>query len=200
MVGNCEAEALVVDARFADRVGGAADRVAPERRFSIGGPIPGFRDFRELESFSDAAYDRPLAGENMLYTSGTTGRPKGVLRPGAGDGPPPTLTAAAGAAMMSAFLPEDARAGTHLVAAPLYHAGPNTYCDGALLLGADVVLMERFDPERFLATVEETGATSTFLVPTHFVRLLRLPDAVRERYDVSSSNSSATAPRRSPSR
>ena len=87
--------------------------------------------------------------------------------------------------MMRAFLPGGASDGVHL-RRPLYHAGPNTYCDGALVLGADVVLMERFDPERFLATVEETGATSTFLVPTHFVRLLRLPEDVRRRYDVSS--------------
>ena len=73
-----------------------------------------------------------------------------------------------------------------LLLRPLYHAGPNTYCDGALLLGADAVLMERFDAEAFLAAVEAHRATSTFLVPTHFVRLLRLPQEVRDRYDVSS--------------
>ena len=96
------------------------------------------------------------------------------------------MTGRAGEMMMSAFLPEGARDGVHLVAAPLYHAGPNTYCDGALLLGADVVLMERFDAETFLEAVETYQATSTFLVPTHFVRLLRLPDEVRERFDLSS--------------
>ncbi|MEZ4354855.1 MAG: AMP-binding protein [Myxococcota bacterium] len=122
----------------------------------------------------------------MLYTSGTTGRPKGVLRTSTLEGPPPTLVAAAGMAMMQAFLPEGARDGTHLVSAPLYHAGPNTYCDGALMLGADIVLMERFDPEAFLAAVERHRATSTFLVPTHFVRLLRLPEETRRRYDLSS--------------
>ena len=186
VIENCEADLLVVDARYADRVESAGNRVPADRRFSVGGPIPGFRRFEEMESEDAGAYDRPLAGTTMLYTSGTTGRPKGVLRQPAAEMPPPTVTGRAGQAMMSAFLPEGARDGVHLVAAPLYHAGPNTYCDGALLLGADVLLMERFDPEAFLAAVEVHRATSTFLVPTHFVRLLRLPDEIRARYDVSS--------------
>lgn len=186
VVGNCEAECLVADARSAQAALAAAPRIAPEKRFAVGGSIPGFRDWAEVESLSGASYDEPLRGESMLYTSGTTGRPKGVLRTGDLEGPPPTVVAASGMAMMTAFLPEGARDGTHLVSAPLYHAGPNTYCDGALLLGADVVLMERFDAEDFLAAVEKHRATSTFLVPTHFVRLLRLPEAVRSRYDLSS--------------
>ena len=186
VVENCEAECLVVDARYAEQIGGAARRVPADRRFAVGGEIPGFRSWRDVEEEEGGAYELPLAGTTMLYTSGTTGRPKGVLRRPTGDAPPPTLTGEAGRLMMSAFLPEGERDGTHLVAAPLYHAGPNTYCDGALLLGADIVLMERFDPEAFLAAVETHRATSTFLVPTHFVRLLRLPAEVRERFDVSS--------------
>lgn len=186
VVGNCEADVLVVDARYADRAADAAQRIDPDRRFAVGGRIPGFRDWAEVEALSGAAYEKPLRGDTMLYTSGTTGRPKGVMRTTQVDGPPPTLVAAAGAAMMSAFMPEGARDGVHLVAAPLYHAGPNTYCDGALLLGADLVLMEKFEPEAFLAAAERTRATSTFLVPTHFVRLLRLPRDVRDRYDLSS--------------
>ena len=186
VVENCEADALVVDVRYADVARGAAEKINPARRFSVGGEISGFRAWAEVEALSEDPYDKPLAGDTMLYTSGTTGRPKGVLRPRASDGPPPTMVSSAGAAMMTAFMPEGARDGVHLAAAPLYHAGPNTYCDGAILLGADVVLMEKFDPEQFLATVEEVGATSTFLVPTHFVRLLRLPEEVRNRYDLSS--------------
>ncbi len=186
VVGNCEADAFVVDARYAETVRAAADRVEPAGRFAVRGEIPDFRAWSEVEALSGVPYERPLCGVTMLYTSGTTGRPKGVLRKSVVEGPPPTLVAEAGRAMMSAFMPEGARDGIHLVSAPLYHAGPNTYCDGALLLGADIVLMEKFDAERFLASVEEYGATSTFLVPTHFVRLLRLPESVRSRYDLSS--------------
>jgi len=186
VVGNCEAEAVVVDARYAEIALEGTRHLDPSRRFSVGGALPGFRPWSEVEALSSAPYENPLCGENMLYTSGTTGRPKGVLRQNTPSGPPPTVAAQAGAAMMSAFMPPGARDGIHLVSSPLYHSGPNTYCDGALLLGADLVLMEKFDPEAFLAAVERYRATSTFLVPTHFVRLLRLPPEIRSRYDLSS--------------
>jgi long-chain acyl-CoA synthetase len=74
----------------------------------------------------------------------------------------------------------------HLVACPRYHAGPVSYCEGAALLGADLVLMDGWDAEEFLHLVERYRVTSTFLVPIQFVRLLRLPPEVRARYDVRS--------------
>lgn len=185
VVENSEASALVADAHFAEVATAVADAVPAERRFAVGGEIPGFRPWSEVEALSPLPYEHPLAGDVLLYTSGTTGRPKGVRRATLPERPPPNHIGAAGAAMLQAFLPEGAAGGTHLVVAPLYHSGPLTYCDGALVLGADVLLMERFDAEEFLALMEAHRVTSTYLVPTHFVRLLRLPEAVRARYDLS---------------
>ncbi len=186
MVGNCEAQAFVADTGCSEAALAAAGHVPEAARFSVGGVIPGFRSWSEVARESPEPIEKPVAGYSMLYTSGTTGRPKGVRRTAPPEGPPPTLFGRAGMAMLQAFMPEKARDGTHLVCTPLYHAGPLTYCDGAALLGADVVLMERFEPEEFLRLVERHRVTSTFMVPTQFVRLLRLPEAVRRRYDVSS--------------
>ena len=186
VVGNCEANAFVAHARFSEAARAAAHRIPEAARFAVGGDIPGFRPYAEVEAFPGDDYPEPLAGENMLYTSGTTGRPKGVMRDPPPDSPPPTLTCAAGMAMISAFLPEEERTGTHMVIGPLYHSGPNTYADGSIALGADIVLMDKFDAEEVLRLVEHHRIVSMFMVPTHMVRLLRLPKEVRERYDLSS--------------
>lgn len=190
VVGNCEAECFVADAQFAEAALAAAHHVPPERRFAVGGEIEGFRPYRDVEAFASGPLEDPRSGDVMMYTSGTTGRPKGVLREVMPEGPPPTMIAQAGMAMFQAFLPDTGEAGhhpgSHLVCGPLYHSGPSTYCDGALLLGADVVLLDRFDAEEVLATIEKHGVMSVFMVPTHFVRLLRLPEATRKRYDLSS--------------
>lgn len=183
VAGNCEAGALFADARW-PHLAAAAPSFAERARFSIGGPLPGFRPWSDVEASPPEPRQAPRAGETMLYTSGTTGRPKGVRRP-LPTTPPPHSMAAGGAAILTAFLGDAplASEAPHLVACPLYHPGPLTCCDGALLLGADIEVMERFDPEEFLALVEEHRPASTFLVPIQFVRLLRLPESVRRRYD-----------------
>jgi len=185
VAADCEAKALVADARFPALAQAAAGVIRPEARFAYGGQLPGFRPWREIDTLPPAPPDVPLAGRIMMYTSGTTGRPKGVLQPEP-SGPPPTVMGAAGMSMLRLFLPPEQERGTHLVCTPLYHAGPLTYADGSLLLGADLVLLERFDPETVLRLIAECKIVSTFMVPTHFVRLLRLPDAVRARYDLRS--------------
>jgi len=189
VAGNCEARVLFADARWPELAAAAARSpgVAPDARFAIGGDLPGFRSWSDVVVAPAAPQRASTAGAPMLYTSGTTGRPKGVRRPLTGR-PTPTDMAAGGAAMLTRFLadPQLASEAPHLVTCPLYHSGPMAYCDGALLLGADIVLMDRFDPEEFLRLVEEHRPASTFLVPAQFVRLLRLPADVRDRYDISS--------------
>jgi len=118
---------------------------------------------------------------NLLYTSGTTGRPKGTHLP-------PTMFA--GGDTVSAHLENLkqnplATLGPHLVVGPMYHTGP---LSGARLLaaGAPSVILTKFDAENTLRTIETYGTTSTIMVPTHFVRLLALDEATKSRYDISS--------------
>ena len=184
---NCEARVLFADARWPELAAAAAHRFTPDARFAIGDDLPGFRPWADVDAAPAEPRRASTAGAPMLYTSGTTGRPKGVRRPLTGR-PTPTDMAAGGAAMLTRFLadPQLASEAPHLVTCPLYHSGPMAYCDGALQLGADIVLMDRFAPEEFLRLVEEHRPASTFLVPAQFVRLLRLPSDVRDRYDLSS--------------
>jgi long-chain acyl-CoA synthetase len=120
---------------------------------------------------------------NLLYTSGTTGQPKGTDLP-------PTMFA--GGATMSEHLDalksnRFARHGTHLVVGPMYHTGP---LSGMRLLVAGVpsVILGRFDAESTLRVIESHRTESAVMVPTHFIRLLALPEEVRSRFDVSSMN------------
>ncbi|MEO8692085.1 MAG: AMP-binding protein [Acidimicrobiales bacterium] len=186
VIENCEADIVIAHARFADIARSAAAALPAERRISVGGPIEGFVPFEEfVAGCSPDELDHPLAGDTMLYTSGTTGRPKGVLRPMAADMAPPSRVGRGGMMMLQTYLGGEPDR-VHLVAAPLYHSGPVSYCEGAALLGADVVLMDGWDAAEFLHLIELHAVTSTFVVPIHFVRLLKLSDEQQARYDLSS--------------
>lgn len=124
------------------------------------------------------------AGSLMMYTSGTTGRPKGVKRPLSG------LDADAGALsyvwLFKEFGMEREAFGAWLVSAPMYHSANLTPAMGALHAGGTLVLMEGWTPESFLTRVQERAITGSSMVPTHFFRLLQLDEQVRASYDVSS--------------
>src|SRR3984893_2527578 len=130
--------------------------------------------------------DTPIADESlgaaMLYSSGTTGRPKGILRPLPENPPGQQLPITNYVMEMWRF-----REGmTYLSPAPLYHTAPLLGVALTVRMGGTVIVMEHFDPEQFLALIPGHRVTHTQLVPTMFSRMLKLPDEVRRRYDVSS--------------
>jgi long-chain acyl-CoA synthetase len=174
---------LVAHQRFAEVARLAADRAGlpPERRLAVG-PVDGFVPLgAAVDHQPPEPPTRPLPGEVMVYTSGTTGRPKGVRRPlGPGDLMPQLET------MIAVTLGEDPEGGVHLVNGPLYHRGPSIPAISALHAGQTLVLSDGWEPERALRLIDEHRVTTGFMVPTMFHRLLALPDEVKAGYDVSS--------------
>ena len=143
---------------------------------------PDFADDLESWLARQAPYDGPALPQpqNMIYTSGTTGHPKGVRR----NAPTPEQTAASERMRALIYgLKPGVRA---LLPGPLYHSAPNSFGLRAGRLGGALVLMPRFDPEEFLRLVEDEKIDTIFMVPTMFIRLMKLPEAVRRQYDTSS--------------
>ena len=120
----------------------------------------------------------------MLYTSGTSGRPKGVRRALTGEDPDAVPPFTTWFFAIFGLKPFDGH--VHLCCSPLYHTAVLNFATISIQLGHPVVLMDRFDPETLLALVERHRVTSSHMVPTQFRRLLALPESVRARYDVSS--------------
>jgi fatty-acyl-CoA synthase len=130
----------------------------------------------------DSPIDDEIEGELLQYSSGTTGRPKGIRRQLL------HLTPAEAPSMLSVLLGALGfdSTGTYLSPAPLYHTAPNMWSMGALAMGGTVVVMEKFDPEQCLDAIQRYRVTHAQFVPAMFVRMLKLPDAVRDSYDLSS--------------
>ena len=138
----------------------------------------------EYESWlaDSPAYDGPArkVHGSLPYSSGTTGRPKGVMRQPAA---PEQLARMIEITQTALGIRPGMRTA---IVAPLYHSAPASYGMQSLMFGELVLMHERFDAERLLADIERHKLDRLYLVPTHFVRLLRLPDAVKRRYDLSS--------------
>jgi acyl-coenzyme A synthetase/AMP-(fatty) acid ligase len=187
IVENCDAKVLLAHERFARVAAAVAPRVARlVKSASLGGAIPGFEPLERAlgEIAPDKPLENQLEGSVMLYSSGTTGRPKGVRRPlpGVPAGDPRVAFATAAFAGLFGMREGD----VYLSPAPLYHAAPLAFCATQHRLGATTVVMRRFDPEDALRLIQDQRVTSSQWVPTHFKRLLSLPEAVRRKYDVSS--------------
>ncbi len=185
IVRDCDAKVLIASGRLeplAEDVRRLASEV--EHAYSFEGELEGFDSYTDLLA---SAGDRTLAeqprGSDMLYSSGTTGRPKGIkppLLPIAVDEPGDALTALAG--HMFGINAAD----VYLSPAPIYHAAPLRWCGAVHAYGGTVVMMERFRADDALAAIEKYGVTVAQLVPTMFVRMLQLDEVVRNSYKVSS--------------
>ncbi len=186
IVNDSETRVLVVDERFA----GEAVRVVPEisvpatHRFSVG-TVEGFRPYDELIAGQPTSRPDDLAtGAYMFYTSGTTGRPKGVRRALPEIGPDQMGAASGGLFLLFACRPHDDN--VHITQAPLYHTAVNNWTTTSLQIGHTVVLMDRWTAEGALERYEKYRVTQSHMVPTMFNRMLQLPAEVRAKYDVSS--------------
>ncbi|MBI1212986.1 MAG: AMP-binding protein [Alphaproteobacteria bacterium] len=124
----------------------------------------------------------------IIYTSGTTGRPKGVQRrpPTAAQALALTKLISRAFGMYGVMIEQKPERIVTVVTGPMYHSAPNAYGNMSVRAGADIILQPRFDPEELLQMIERHSVTHIHMVPTMFVRLLKLPEAVRSKYDLSS--------------
>lgn len=185
ILDNCEAKAFVAEARYATQALAAvvlAKRA--EVKFAIGGDIAGFEAYEQaLRPQPAHDIEDPTLGSRMLYTSGTTGRPKGVYRDPA-YALPSVMTSVE---LANAAGYQVATGQLHLCAGPLYHAAPLGYSLAQpLLAGVGVVLMNRWNSEDALRLIQQHRITHTHMVPTMFHRLLSLPQEIKDKYDLSS--------------
>ena len=183
---DCGAKVLIASSGLADVALPLAPLIPGVKLYMVEGAQGPYESF---EAARAAMPTTPIADESagsaMLYSSGTTGRPKGVKRAGVPSGPQPIDTpnplGMIGQAMFG-YEPDM----VYLSPAPLYHAAPLGWSMAVQALGGTVILMERFDAEKALEYIERHKVTCAQWVPTHFVRMLKLPAETRARYDVSS--------------
>lgn len=183
VVNDCGAEALITSLARSE-VASPLTNLIPKcpLRLMTDGIVPGWSSFEDaVAAFPSTRRDDESLGDTMLYSSGTTGRPKGIKRPLLD---PPGFANWRARESMTAygFSPDT----IYLSPAPLYHAAPLAYVLAVQFFGGTVVMMERFDAADALANIERHRITHSQWVPTMFVRMLRLPEAERQRHDLSS--------------
>lgn len=185
IIADCGARALVG--------GGPLQKLLPalepalsavELRLSVGPALPGFDSYADaIARYPDSPLPDETEGYLMLYSSGTTGVPKGIARPLSG------VRFGAGETelgMLLRGLYGFSESAVYLSPSPLYHAAPLRWAMATHRIGATVVVMERFDAEAALRAVERYAVTHAQFVPTHLVRMLKLPAAARQHHDLSS--------------
>ncbi len=186
IVRDSGAKAFVAHERFAGQAAAAATAagISPNARICYGS-VPGFVPVTDLRAGQPVTMpDARTAGASMHYTSGTTGRPKGVRRPLPGMSPEDA--GELGSALLQFFGIAPGQPGVHLVTSPNYHTAVTLFGASALHMGHTLVYMDKWDAEETLARVERYRVTNTHMVPTQFKRMLALPEQTRRRYDLSS--------------
>ena len=184
IVGDCGAKAIFVSQELGAEAASFPQTMKGVKRFfSVDGAMEHYESYEKIrKTFPETMIDDPSPGVDMLYSSGTTGRPKGVKRQmpeGAFDDPVPNI------ALVSLVYGIDEHA-IYLTPAPLYHAAPLVFTMSAQRLGASCVIMENFDAEESLRTIEKYKVTHSQWVPTMFVRMLKMPEKARKAHNLSS--------------
>ncbi len=194
VIDNCEAKVVIFDGSLDSAVETMSHAPNCKLRLMVGGSAPGFEDYAAaIAGFDSADIEDPVRGSQMLYTSGTTGRPKGVFRrtPPALVPPGTALTGTQAAdgsqtarQRAAAYNPDTDRC---LCTGPAYHAAPLAFnIQAPLAAGVGVVFMDKWDAEEALRLIDHYKITHTHMVATMFHRLLQLDDAVKRKYDLSS--------------
>ncbi|WP_456697675.1 acyl-CoA synthetase [Aeromicrobium sp. P5_D10] len=185
IIDDSDAQVLVMSA-YKGELATALTPLTPKvrRRLMVDGTVPGYDAYEDAIAAhpAEALAEEPL-GRTMLYSSGSTGRPKGVWRPLTGrtvqEGKPALIP------VYKTLYGMDENT-IYLSPAPIYHSAPLLFSTDSMALGATVVIMEKFDAEESLALIEKYQVTHVQFVATMFSRMLKLPQEVRDKYDLSS--------------
>ncbi len=204
MLEHADAAALVLHERHIDLLDGETGARIKNISQVLGvgasfaaGAVEGVKSLDELRATQPITEpeDR-LEGTMIAYSSGTTGKPKGIRRPKVGGGPSEALNSAAVFGRAFGYTPFD---GPQLVSTAMYHGGSYAYYMGALNVGHALIIMPKFDAEGTLAMIDKYKVRTAYMVATQFHRLLQLPEAVKAKYDMSSlavvAHSAAPCPR-----
>jgi long-chain acyl-CoA synthetase len=182
IVKDCNAKVFITTEAMGDVARELGSKLAGVKKLMLNGTMPGYESAEQaLAPMPKTPIADESPGTDMLYSSGTTGRPKGVKRALTGGPlaqPNPLL-------MLAKMLYQFDENTVYLSPAPLYHAAPLRYNMAVHGFGGTCVVMEHFDPEQALALIGKHKTTHSQWVPTMFVRMLKLPEPVRKKYDVS---------------